>query len=203
MSSKPSISKSASKKAKAAKAAARPMNRVANIKHATNQRHVDAALSGDLEDLVYGRVTKHLGNGEVRVLCADLREHRAVIAGRLSNKRATPIAVDDVIGLGRREFESRDSRGRTVEEIAADAVFDVTVVFDRRSAARLVKKGVIPGWMLTSETVEDINARAAHNAAFGGGAGADLGDGFEFDYEGAALDEAAGSDLDDSDIDDI
>jgi translation initiation factor IF-1 len=202
MSSKPSISKSASKKAKAAKAASRPLNRIANIKHSANQRTADAALAGDVEGLVFGRVTKHLGNGEVRVLCTDLLEHRAIIPGRLSNKRATPIMVDDLVGLGRREFESRAAHSGSTEDIAAGEVFDISVVFDRRSAARLVKRGIIPGWMITSETVEDIAAKAARHAAFGG-AGDDLGDGFEFDYEGAALEDAAGSDLDDSDIDEI
>jgi translation initiation factor IF-1 len=200
MSSKPTVSKSASKKAKAAKAAAKPLSRIANIKHSANQRTADAALVGDVEGIVFGRVTKHLGNSEVRVLCADLREHRALIPGRLSNKRATPIMVDDLVGLGRREFESRAARDASVEEIAETEVFDISVVFDRRSAARLVKKGSIPGWMLTTETVENISAKAARSAAFGGAGGDDLGDGFEFDYEGAALEDAAGSD-DDSDFD--
>jgi translation initiation factor IF-1 len=192
MSSKPTISKSASKAAKAAKAAGRPLGRIASIKAAANQRTVDDIMNDeDLENIVFARVTRHLGDSRIRVACADMREHLARIPQSLANKRATCIAVDDVIALERRSYESRSERGAKVSGIAEEEVFTVFCVLPRRNAAKLVKQGRIPCWMITSEATEDIKRKAT------GGAGAPADDtGFEWDYEAAALEEALGDEAD-------
>ncbi len=139
---------------------------------------VQDAVNGELFGVLYGRVEKHFGCSRVQVLTADLRTHLATIRNLLRNKRATCIVVGDVVILSPRDFET--TKGELSEEgIAADDVFDVVGVMDRKAAKKLQRAGEIPSWMTTSQAAEEII-----NPKFGGGAGGEDDDcGFEFDYE--------------------
>ncbi len=135
---------------------------------------VDAALGGDMDDALYGRVVKIYGGAGLSVMTKDKREHRAQIRGLLRRKGATPIAVGDVVILGRREFESR-KEGSLVGDIGGTEVFDVVGIMDHRAALKAVKEGIIPKWMQTGQ-----EEKAAVETALGA---RDDDDGFEFDYD--------------------
>jgi translation initiation factor IF-1 len=172
--SKTLMTKSGSKAAKAKKAAARPLNRVAQMKAKKNQDMVQDAVNGDLLGVIYGRVEKHFGHSRIQVLTSDLITHLATIRNILRNKRATRIDVGDVVILSPRDFET--TKGEINEDgIAADDVFDVIGVMDRKAAKKLQRNGEIPAWMTGAQTAEEImNPKA-------GGAGDE--EGFYFDYE--------------------
>lgn len=174
---KSAMTKSGSKAAKAKKAAARPLNRVAQMKAKKNQEMVQDAVNGELFGIVYGRVEKHFGCSRIQVLTADTRPHLATIRNLLRNKRATRIEVGDVVILAVRDFES-NSGDIGEDGIAADEKFDVVGVMDRKAAKKLQRIGEIPPWMTTGQTAEEIANPSM------GGAGGDREDcGFEFDYE--------------------
>jgi translation initiation factor IF-1 len=152
------------------------LSRMAIIRQNANQKMVDAALSGDMDDALYGRVVKIYGGAGLSVMTKDKREHRAQIRGLLRRKGATPIAVGDVVILGRREFESR-KEGEYVGEIGGAEVFDVVGIMDHRAALKAVKDGIIPKWMQTGQ-----EEKGPVDSALG--ARPD-DDGFEFDYDAA------------------
>lgn len=149
------------------------LSRMAIIRQNANKKMVDAAINGDLEDGLYGRVVKNLGGSMMTVLTHDKREHRAQIRGLLRRKGATPIGVGDVVILSRREFESRAGEA-VVDSIGAAEVFDIIGIMDHRTALKAVKDGLIPKWMQVGADEK------------GGGESSSDEDGFDFAYEGAA-----------------
>jgi translation initiation factor IF-1 len=157
------------------------LSRMAIIRQNANKKMVDAAINGDLEDGLYGRVIKNLGGSMMTVLTQDKREHRAQIRGLLRRKGATPISVGDVVILSRREFESRAGEA-VVDSIGAAEVFDIIGIMDHRTALKAVKDGLIPKWMLVGADEK------------GGGESSGEDDGFDFAYEGAPLPPAEGED---------
>jgi translation initiation factor IF-1 len=122
-------------------------SKIAMKRKETNKRTVDLAVRGDLEDCEFGRVIKHLGNSRIRIICEDKREYNAVIRGLLRRKGITPISTDDIVVLGKREWESR---------MYSDAMcFDVMAVLSRREVDRLKKEERIPDWMSSGEAKTD------------------------------------------------
>lgn len=152
------------------------LSRMAIIRQNANKKMVDAALGGETDDTLFGRVVKIYGGAGLSVMTKDKREHRAQIRGLLRRKGATPIGVGDVVVLGRREFESR-KEGDTVGEIGGAEMFDVVGVLDHRAALTAVKEGLIPKWMQTGQ-----EEKASADSALGA---RDDDDGFEFDYDDA------------------
>ncbi len=159
---------------------------MAVVRQQANQRMVDAAINGNLEGGLYGRVVRILGGAMLTVITLDKREHRAQIRGVLRRKGATPIAIGDVVILGRREFESRNGES-VVEDIGVDEVFDVIGIMDQRAALRAVKDGLIPKWMQTGSDDRGAGAAAADSSESDN-------DGFDFAYEGGDKPAAAADD---------
>ena len=111
-----------------------------------NNRVVQEVMDEDYDDVVFGRVLRHLGAGHVRVMLADKKEGIAKIRTALTRRGSTPITTDDIVILTGRDFET-----------AADTKlrFDLLAVMTRSDAARLEKEGRIPPWFLQSaETME-------------------------------------------------
>ncbi len=153
------------------------LSRMAIIRQNANKKMVDAALGGNTDDTLFGRVVKIYGGAGLSVMTKDKREHRAQIRGLLRRKGATPIGVGDVVVLGRREFESR-KEGDTVGEIGGAEMFDVVGVLDHRAALTAVKDGLIPKWMQTGSD----DKVAMEDTVLGP---RPVDDGFEFDYDAA------------------
>lgn len=124
------------------------MSKMAAIRVKANKTFVEFAVHGELEEGSYefGRVTKHLGNGQIKLVCQDKVEYRGVIRGLLRKRGITPIDIDDIVILGKREWESRAA--------GATACFDIMGVVDRKNAERLCTRGIIPDWMVGHGTVD-------------------------------------------------
>ena len=106
-----------------------------------NARVVSSVLEDTSEDIIFGRVLRHLGQGHVRVILADKREGIAKIRTALARRGSTPIVSDDIVVLGSRDFETHaDTKLR----------FDLLAVLSRADASKLEKAGRIPSWFLQS-----------------------------------------------------
>lgn len=138
-----------------------------------NERNVSAAMDGDMEDVSFARVLKHLGGGHVRIILANKCEGIAKIKTALARRGSTPIVSDDIVVISGRDFETRTAEPGKVER------FDILGVLTRAQSAKMEREGRIPAWFLAI------------------GDGADGGEEDIFDYEAVKEDEG------DVNIDDI
>ncbi len=111
-----------------------------------NQKVISSALDGDLEGVEYGRVLKHLGAGNIRVILPNKREAIARIRNVLARRGSTPIVSGDIVVLSPRDFETGSSENMR---------YDVMGVMHKRDASVLEKSGQIPSWMMAGEFTEE------------------------------------------------
>ncbi len=112
-----------------------------------NRRAVASVMDNDTdEDCHFGRVLRHLGAGNIRVMLSNKTEGIARIRPVLSRRGSTPIVSGDIVILSGREFETK--------AVEVGMRFDVIAVMSRHDASKLEKTGRIPAWMLTEETQE-------------------------------------------------
>lgn len=119
-----------------------------------NQRAVCSAMEGEMEDVTFARVLKHLGAGHVRVILPNKREGIAKIRTVLTKRGSTPIVSDDIVVLSGRDFETKTSvkgDGTIVEKVDR---YDLLGVLSRVQAAKMEKEGKIPSWFITSDERE-------------------------------------------------
>ena len=122
-----------------ARSAAKNMSKSGRSKEAKNTRRVEAACNNELEGCTYGRITKTLGNKMFNVIDINKREHLGHIRGRMAR-----IAVNDVVLLNIRDYESRVG--------TADAVYDIMAVFSsKKDIHRLIKGNLIPAWLASAK----------------------------------------------------
>ncbi len=118
-----------------------------------NARMVADAMSGDMEDIMYARVLKHLGAGHVRIILDNKREGIARIRSLLCKRGSTPIVTDDIVIISGREFETKSNTvgadGKLVEKTDK---YDLLGVLTRQQAAKLEKEGKIPSWFVALGT---------------------------------------------------
>ncbi len=134
------------------------------VRKAINAKTVESAIVS--EDVIFGRMNKHYGNGRVEVLIEDKRGAKKSVQAHirkvLTKRSATPLTTSDVVGLTVREYESyADPEKRN---------YDIICILDRKSVSILEKEGKIPKWM------------SAIEGKYGSGAGVDVDEMFEFDY---------------------
>ncbi len=109
-----------------------------------NGRNVSAAMDGEMEDVSFARVLKHLGGGHVRIILSNKREGIAKIKTALARRGSTPIVTDDIVVISGRDFETRTT------EAGKERVdrFDILGVLTRAQSARMEREGRIPAWFL-------------------------------------------------------
>lgn len=103
-------------------------------------------MDGDMEDVEFARVLKHLGAGHVRIILSDKREGIAKIKTALARRGSTPIVADDIVVISGRDFETRTT------EATKDKTdrYDILGVLTRAQASRMEKDGRIPPWFITA-----------------------------------------------------
>lgn len=139
-----------------------------------NQKVISSVLDGELDGAEYGRVLKHLGASNVRVILPNKREAIARIRNVLSRRGSTPIVSGDIVVLSPRDYETASTESMR---------YDIMAVMNKRDASKLEKSGIIPSWMMISGDANDEG-------------GEDL-----FDY--SAVKEEDEESLDEEDIDKI
>lgn len=147
-----------------ARSASKNMSRSKRAAVAKNVRRVDAAMC-EVEEYAlhatYGKVTKALGNKMFSILSTNGTEHLAHIRGKMVR-----VAVDDIVLLNIRDYESRSS--------TSTAVYDIIALFSSKDVSKLIRSEVIPKWMGRS-----IHASDDEDNAY------DL---FDFEDDGGACD---------------
>jgi translation initiation factor IF-1 len=112
---------------------------------ARNERRVESALGETLTDCTYGRIVKALGNKMFLLLTPDKKEHLGRIRGKMAR-----VALDDIVLLNVRSYESRAT--------SSQSVFDIMALFSPKDISKLLKASMIPKWMTVKggdEKVED------------------------------------------------
>jgi translation initiation factor IF-1 len=120
-----------------ARSAAKNMSRAKRGSAAKNVRRVEAALCEVEEYAIhatYGKVTKALGNKMFTILSTKGTEHLAHIRGKMVR-----VAVDDIVLLNIRDYESRSS--------TSTAVYDIIALFSSKDVSKLIRSETIPKWM--------------------------------------------------------
>ena len=136
------------------------LSKMSKVRQDANKRIVADVLHDNVDEITFGRVSKHLGDRKILVMYKDKKEHIATIRGLLSKRGITPIMVNDIVILSAREFDTRAG--------SDNEVFDVVGVLDKKAASQLVKEGRIPKWYMS------VDGSAGDD---------DAGDVFEFDYD--------------------
>jgi translation initiation factor IF-1 len=120
-----------------ARSATKNMSRSKRGAAAKNVRRVEAAMC-EVEEYAlhatYGKVTKALGNKMFTILSMNGTEHLAHIRGKMVR-----VAVDDIVLLNIRDYESRSS--------TSTAVYDIIALFSSKDVSKLIRSEVIPKWM--------------------------------------------------------
>ena len=119
-----------------------------------SSKAVERTILGTNEDTVFGRVTRMLGFGHMRVLVqgsAGTRELSVRIPkGKFGKRGATPITTNSVVSI----FVGKDFDASA--KVYGAEHFDVTAIMDDRQVRDLVSRRCLPSWMLKS--VDEITS---------------------------------------------
>lgn len=142
-----------------------------------NKRRAADAVKGDIDGIVFGRVTKMLGANHVTVSIHTShapKELRARIPNLFARRGATPITTRDVVAIEvGPDFD--------VDEVVIRPgdLFDIKAILTPKQAYQLHKEGEIPSWMVESMDKSDMK---------------DTEDQFEFDYSEVKEEDESDSD---------
>jgi len=116
------------------------------------------AVAGRTEGLLFARVVKLLGNGQVHVTIATETigpKTLLVRLPRLLQKRgSTPLCSTSIVSIFVGIEFNPDIDLKPGEGIVTEYMFDITSIIEEKVAQKLVKDGVIPDWMVKSGTTE-------------------------------------------------
>ena len=119
-----------------------------------NELRAAAAVSGRMEGILFGRVIKLLGNGQVHVMIDSGRNGLKTLLVRLprlfSRKGATPLNSSSIVSIFVGKEFNTDTDLKPGEAVVTEYDFDITSIIDEKSAHKLVKDGEIPEWMIKS-----------------------------------------------------
>lgn len=147
------------------------------------QNALKAVESGASVDVLFARVTGHLGMGHVRANFPSSKggstiEIKAQIPNVLGRKGTTPINSHTVVAI-------YVGHGFDASKVEPDTHFKIVAILRDSQAAQLVEAGVLPAWM----TLRDASATAETPD-----------DGFVFDYtDSKGIDEEEEEDDDEED----
>jgi hypothetical protein len=123
-----------------------------------NEMRAADAVAGRTEGLLFGRVVKLLGNGQVHVTIATETIGPKTLLVRLprllSKRGSTPLCSTSIVSIFVGTEFDPDVELKPGEGIVNDYMFDITSILEEKTAQKLVKDGVIPDWMVKSGTVE-------------------------------------------------
>jgi len=123
-----------------------------------NEMRAADAVAGRTEGLLFARVVKLLGNGQVHATIATKTigpKTLLVRLPRLLQKRgSTPLCSTSIVSIFVGIEFNPDIDLKPGEGIVTDYMFDITSIIEEKIAQKLVKDGVIPDWMVKSGTVE-------------------------------------------------
>lgn len=120
------------------------------------------AASGVEPGILFGRVVKLIGGGQVHVMIDGKSKGVKTLLVRiprtLQSRGATPLNNASVVSIFVGPEFNPDSDLKAGEAVVTDYHFDITAIIDEKTAHKLVKEKVIPDWMVKSDVgaKEDI-----------------------------------------------
>jgi len=132
-----------------------------NYRMAGNQRTVQLALSGDMDDIIYAKVLTKLGDARMRIYYEeDKTGHEGIgkIRGLLRKRGQVPIGTNDIVIVSARSFENGKNN------------FDIIAVLSQKEASDLKKRKEIPDYFLNDVASSEFSKKEEVDA-------------FDFDYD--------------------
>jgi hypothetical protein len=121
-----------------------------------NEKRAIAAVSGHAEGILFGRVIKLLGNGQVHIVIHTNRLGPKTLLVRLprvfGKRGSTPLSTSNIVSVFVGKEFNPDKDLTSGDAVVTNYLFDITSILDDKSAQRLVTDGIIPEWMLKSGT---------------------------------------------------
>jgi len=129
----------------------------ARRKELNSSRAADA-ISGRAEGILFGRVTKLLGNGQVHVAISTIKHGPKTLLVRLprlfAKKGSTPLSNTSIVSFfAGIEFDP-EKELTAGDAVVTNYMFDITSILDDKSAQSLFKEGIIPEWMIRSDAAD-------------------------------------------------
>jgi hypothetical protein len=128
-----------------------------------NSNRVAKILSGEVKDIAFARVRKHLGSGRVLVAIDSKhgpREIQAQIPNVFGRKGSTPINSTTVVTIVVGEDFDVE------KDITPTSHFKIESILSDDQSRSLVRKGMIPDWMLIIDAADAAAAAAAAEETF-------------------------------------
>jgi hypothetical protein len=129
-----------------------------------NTMRAAKAVSGIEPGILFGRVVKLIGGGQVHVMIDGKSKGVKTLLVRLprtlQKRGATPLTNASVVSIFVGPEFNPDTDLKAGEAVVTEYYFDITAIIDEKAAHKLVKEGVIPDWMVKSDVgaKEDIKA---------------------------------------------
>ena len=128
------------------------------------------AVSGRAEGILFGRVIKLLGNGQVHVMIPTERYGPKTLLVRLprlfSKRGSTPLSNNHVVSFFVGKDFNPDTELKSGDAVITDYLFDITSILDDKSAQALFKDGIIPEWMVRSGTADTSKTKEEEGYIF-------------------------------------
>jgi len=129
----------------------------ARRKEINSSRGADA-ISGRTEGILFGRVVKLLGNGQVHVAISTVKYGPKTLLVRLprlfAKKGSTPLSNTSIVSFfAGTEFDP-DKELAGGDAVVTKYMFDITSILDDKMAQSLFKEGIIPEWMVRSDAAD-------------------------------------------------
>jgi len=128
-----------------------------------NSNRVAKILSGEVKDIAFARVRKHLGSGRVLVAIDSKhgpREIQAQIPNVFGRKGSTPINSTTVVTIVVGEDFDVE------KDITPTSHFKIESILSDEQARGLLRKSMIPDWMLIIDAADAAAAAAAAEETF-------------------------------------
>jgi len=129
----------------------------AKRKELNSSRAADA-ISGRAEGILFGRVIKLLGNGQVHVMIPTTKHGPKTLLVRLprlfAKKGSTPLSNTSIVSFfAGIEFDPEKELAAK-DAVITNYMFDITSILDDKMAQSLFKEGIIPEWMIRSDAAD-------------------------------------------------
>jgi len=136
-----------------------------------NEMRSADAMAGREEGILFARVVKLLGNGQVHVVISTERNGAKTLLVRLprvfGKRGSTPLSTTNIVSIfvGVEFDPNKDLKPGTA--VVTDYMFDITAILDDKSAQKLAADKIIPEWMIKSGTTDTKEITVDEGFVFG------------------------------------
>ena len=136
-----------------------------------NEMRSADVIAGRVEGVLFARVVKMLGNGQVHVVIPTERNGPKTLLVRLprvfGKRGSTPLSSSSIVSIfvGSEFDPNKDLKPG--DAVVTDYMFDITAILDDKSAQKLAAEKIIPEWMIKSGTADTKTVTADEGFIFG------------------------------------